>query len=111
MKLALIYSLFSVLIILAVSFRSLGESHTLNTSENSISSTSTSTSTSAETCRYMEENIDVVGNGPTKDLARADASEKCFDQKMSHYKKRTGKEAKESVALDFIDSCVNIACS
>lgn len=101
-----IFGLTFVTMILVVSSKALGESSLPSQKE-------VTTSADKETYRCEYESGDVgtitgVGNSPAQALANA--SEQCFERRVSLYERLRRKKIDEDRGLTFIDSCVNITC-
>ncbi|MBK8202748.1 MAG: hypothetical protein IPK68_10665 [Bdellovibrionales bacterium] len=101
-----IYGFFSALLILAASYRAAARP----AGEHSDSNPSNSTPKIFQ-CKYESGDVGtIIGRGATASEAFADASEKCFERRVSIYEKIRGKHVDEERGLDFIDSCVNLSC-
>ncbi|MCB0363329.1 MAG: hypothetical protein KDD35_11430, partial [Bdellovibrionales bacterium] len=63
-------------------------------------------------CKFESGDVGtIIGRGEDYNKALADASEQCFDRRVSLFEKLRGKKIDEQRGLDFIDSCINITCS
>ncbi|MCB0384313.1 MAG: hypothetical protein KDD43_02895 [Bdellovibrionales bacterium] len=64
------------------------------------------------TCKFQTGDVGtVVGIGPSKHAAQADAAEKCFDRRVSLYEQARGQKVDMDRGQLFIDACVNLTCS
>ena len=63
------------------------------------------------TCKYSSADVGtIVGVGPSRHAAHADAAEKCFDRQVILYEKIRGQAPSMERGQAFIDSCINITC-
>lgn len=64
------------------------------------------------TCRFITGDVGtIVGKGSSKRAAFEDAANQCFDRRVKMFEQVTRATVDMDRGQDFIDACVNTACS